>query len=99
MRPPRTVAARCAFAASYETLQEETYDLFGSLPGTIDDAWIEDDAQLGLRLDQHVRDRGAARNAFDDRYDADIDCDTNRWEQCARVFAREDVVARTSRSW
>ena len=78
---------------------KDTYDLFGSLPDTIDDAWIEDEALLGLRLDQYISERNAARNAFDARYNATIAPKDNRWEECANVFARRDVIDRLSRPW
>lgn len=78
---------------------KNTYDLFGSLPDTIDDAWIDDETQLGLRLDQYISERDAARNAFDARYNATIAPTENRWEECATVFARRDVVDRLSRPW
>ena len=78
---------------------KDTYDLFGSLPDTIDDAWIENETQLGLRLDQYISERDAARNAFDARYNATIAPSDNRWEECADVFARRDVVDRLSKPW
>ena len=81
------------------TRMKDTFDLFGSLPDTIDDAWIDDEAQLGLRLDQYKSEREQARNAFDVRYNEDIAADKNRWEECARVFARRDVVERLSKPW
>jgi superfamily II DNA or RNA helicase len=77
----------------------DTYDLFGSLPDTIDDTWIEDETQLGLRLDQYVSERDAARNAFDVRYNATIAPAENRWERCSQVFARRDVIDRLSKPW
>ncbi len=78
---------------------KNTYDLFGSLPDTIDDAWIEDETKLGLRHDQYISERDAARNAFDARYNATISPTENRWEECATVFARRDVVDRLSKPW
>lgn len=64
-----------------EQLGEGGAERLGHLADTIDDAWIHDETQLGLRLDQYISERDAARNAFDARYNATIFPTENRWEE------------------
>ncbi len=78
---------------------KDKFDLFGSLPDTIDDDWIEDEALLDAKLDQYIHLRDAARNAFELRYEKDVNPDENRWETCSRVLSRKDIEERMAKSW
>jgi len=78
---------------------KDRYDLFGGLPDTIDDAWIDSEAHLEEEMDRYLHLRDEARNAFDVRYGGTIDPDGNRWETCSRVFSRRDVVDKLSEPW
>ena len=77
---------------------KDRYDLFGSLPDTIEDDWIEDVEHLEEHLRQFTE-RKKRANAFEIRYASSVQPDGPGWEQCERVLARRDVVGRLSESW
>jgi superfamily II DNA or RNA helicase len=86
----------------YEVLSnrmKDKYDIFGGLPDTIDDDWIESEEKLEEMMDQYIHLRQNARNVFELRYDETIDPDKNRWELCAKVFGRRDVIEKLSEPW
>lgn len=86
----------------YEVLSrrmKDKYDIFGGLPDTIDDAWIESEAKLEEMMDKYVHLRQKARDVFELRYQSQIDADANKWEECSRVFARSDVMKKLSEPW
>ncbi len=78
---------------------KDRYDLFGSLPDTIDDDWIESIEALEAMMDKYLHLRQQARSAFEIRYEQTITPDRDRWERCARVLARRNVVDWLSRPW
>lgn len=78
---------------------KDKYDIFGGLPDTIEDEWIEDVARLEEMMDRYIHLRTAARNAFELRYEASLAPDAHRWDLCARVLSRQDIVARLSEPW
>ena len=78
---------------------KDKFDIFGGLPDTIEDDWIESVERLEEMMDQYVHLRQKARDVFELRYKETIDPDKNRWELCSRVLARKDVVAKLSESW
>jgi len=78
---------------------EDRYDIFGGLPDTIEDEWIQDIERLEEQMDRHIHLRKQAVDAFDVRYQATIDPEANRWELCSRVLSRQDVRDRLSESW
>src|SRR5262249_135102 len=73
-------------------------DLFGGLPDTIEDDWIESVEKLEAMMDQYIHLRQQGRDVFELRYKETIDPDKNRWELCSRVLARKDVVEKLSES-
>jgi len=73
--------------------------IFGSLPDTIEDDWIESVEELEERMDEYIHLRDQAHNAFEVRYHETIDPDKDRWELCSRVLSRRDVVDRLSAPW
>jgi superfamily II DNA or RNA helicase len=75
------------------------YDIFGGLPDTIEDDWIETEEKLEEMMDEYIHLRQQARDVFEMRYQETIDPDKDRWELCSRVLARKDVVERLSESW
>lgn len=86
----------------YEALSrrmKDRYDIFGNLPDTIEDEWIENVEELEKMMDQYLHLRKAARDAFELRYKRQVDPDKDRWELCARVLARRDVVNKLSLPW
>lgn len=67
---------------------KDRYDLFGGLPDTIEDDWIENVERLEAMMDEYVHLRRQARDVFELRYQATIDPDRDRWELCSRVLSR-----------
>jgi superfamily II DNA or RNA helicase len=78
---------------------KDKFDIFGGLPDTIEDDWIETAERLETMMDQYIHLRQGARDTFELRYKETIDPDQNRWELCSRVLARKDVVEKLSESW
>lgn len=80
---------------------KDKFDLFGGLPDTIEDEWIDNVARLEEELDKYMHLRAAAVNVFESRYQSaeSLAPDRNRWETCSRVLSRKDVVERLSRGW
>ncbi|MEI8388189.1 MAG: helicase-related protein, partial [Verrucomicrobiota bacterium] len=78
---------------------KDKFDIFGGLPDTIEDDWIDSVERIEEMMDQYVHLRQKARDVFELRYKETIDPDKNRWELCSRVLARKDVVEKLSESW
>ncbi|MBI3370539.1 MAG: DEAD/DEAH box helicase family protein [Betaproteobacteria bacterium] len=78
---------------------KDRYDIFGGLPDTIEDEWIETIETLEEMMDEYIHLRKRARDVFEMRYQETIDPDKDRWELCSRVLARRDVVDRLSVPW
>jgi hypothetical protein len=76
----------------------DRYDLFGSLPDTIDDDWIEDIEHLDDYLSQFTEKRAHA-NAFELRYGSTVEPKGPGWEVCERVLGRRDVIEKLSEGW
>jgi superfamily II DNA or RNA helicase len=85
----------------YERLSErmrDRYDLFGALPDTIKDEWIENIAQLGKEMDRYIEARRQA-TGFDIRYNTTLEPGANNWRNCAKVFARRDLDSLMGQGW
>jgi superfamily II DNA/RNA helicase len=78
---------------------KDRFDIFGGVPDTIEDEWIDNEEKLEEMMNEYIHLRQNARNAFEMRYKETIDPDRNRWELCSRVLARKDVVEKLSESW
>ena len=78
---------------------KDKFDIFGGLPDTIEDDWIENVERLEIMMDEYIHLRRKARDTFEVRYKETIDPDKNRWELCSRVLARKDVIEKLSESW
>lgn len=78
---------------------QDKFDIFGSLPDTIEDDWIESAEKLEAMMDTYIHLRQKSRDVFKLRYKETINPDTNRWELCSRVLARKDVVEKLSEAW
>jgi Helicase conserved C-terminal domain/SNF2-related domain len=79
---------------------QSQYDIFGSLPDTIEDDWIESRERLEEELDRYIIDRRKA-NAFDLRYADTVDLGegSQSWARCEKVLGRRDVMELLSRAW
>jgi hypothetical protein len=85
----------------YERLSERMrnrYDLFGGLPDTIRDDWIEDIETLGEKMDQYIEERRQA-TGFDLRYNDTIKPSDDAWRDCAAVLARRDLDNLMQQGW
>jgi superfamily II DNA/RNA helicase len=78
---------------------KDKYDIFGGLPDTIDDDWIDSEEQLAAMMDRYIHLRQKARDAFELRYRETIDPEKNQWDRCAKVLSRRDVEDRLSEPW
>lgn len=78
---------------------KDRYDIFGGLPDTIEDEWIENVERLEDIMDEYIHLRRKARDVFELRYHETIDPDRDRWELCSRVLSRHDVKDRLSLPW
>ena len=85
--------------AALSARMENVYDIFGSLPDTIEDEWIHDVETLNERLREFTSRREATANAFDFRYSDTINPEGPAWEKCERVLSRRDVVQLMSKGW
>ncbi len=86
----------------YTVLSErlrDTYDIFGSLPDTIDDEWIEDEEALKKRMNTYMHERKKAQDAFTVKYRGTVDPEAHLWERCASVLSRRDIVSKLSKPW
>ncbi len=78
---------------------KDKFDIFGGLPDTIEDEWIENVEQLDSEMDKYIHLRQKVRDVFEMRYQETIDPDKDRWELCSEVLSRRDVVTRLSKPW
>jgi hypothetical protein len=85
----------------YERLSERMrnrYDLFGGLPDTIRDDWIDDIETLGEKMDQYIEERRKA-TGFDLRYNDTVEPSGESWRDCATVLARRDFEDLMRQGW
>lgn len=86
----------------YNVLSErlrDTYDIFGSLPDTIDDEWIDNEEKLNARMNEYMHERKIAQDAFSVKYRGTLDPDAHLWERCATVLSRRDIISKLSEPW
>ena len=85
----------------YQRLSErmrDRYDLFGSLPDTIRDDWIEDIETLGEKMDEYINAQKDA-TGFDLRYQQATTATGDDWRDCAEVLSRRDFSELMSKPW
>jgi superfamily II DNA/RNA helicase len=85
----------------YERLSErmrDRYNLFGSLPDTIKDEWIDDIETLGEKMDEYI-DAQKQATGFDLRYMTSMEPSEKDWRDCSKVLSRRDFVELMSRGW
>ncbi len=85
----------------YERLSERMknrYDLFGSLPDTIKDEWIDDIETLGERLDEYINAQKTA-TGFDLRYTGTMMPPEKDWREFSEVLSRRDLATLMSMAW
>jgi len=85
----------------YERLSERMknrFDLFGSLPDTIKDEWINDIEHLGELMDQYINAQ-KKETGFDLRYNATLRPTDSNWRDCAEVLSRHDFDMLMRKGW
>jgi BMFP domain-containing protein YqiC len=85
----------------YERLSErmrDKFNLFGSLPDTIKDDWIEDIETLDEKMDQYIDDQKRA-TGFDLRYNAHLAASDKDWRDCAEVLSQRDFGTLMREGW
>jgi superfamily II DNA/RNA helicase len=86
----------------YNVLSERlkgAFDIFGSLPDTIRDEWIENEEELRERMKKYIHEREQAQNAFSVKYRSSLDTNAHLWERCQKVLSRRDIVNALNRPW
>lgn len=80
---------------------KDKFDIFGSLPDTLDDEWIDDQQQMDNDLDKYIERRATAKNAFEIRYQTrdSIDPGKDRWELCTKVLSRSELLGLLNDGW
>jgi len=85
----------------YERLSErmrDRYSLFGSIPDTIEDGWIEDIETLGEKMDEFINAQKKA-TGFGLRYTDTMNPDNQDWHSCTEVLSRRDFIELMSKGW
>jgi superfamily II DNA/RNA helicase len=85
----------------YERLSERMknrYDLFGALPDTIKDEWIDDIENLGTRLDDYINAQKTA-TGFDLRYTGTMMPPEKDWREFTEVLSRRDLATLMNAAW
>jgi hypothetical protein len=80
------------------TRMKDRFDLFGSLPDTIEDEWIEQIETLDEKLDDYINAQKRI-NGFDIRYNANLDAEEDEWRNCARVLSRQSIDTLMRNGW
>ena len=85
----------------YERLSErmrDKFNLFGSLPDTIKDEWIEDIETLDEKMDQYI-DAQKRATGFDLRYNAHLSPSDKDWRDCSNVLSQRDFGTLMREGW
>ncbi len=85
----------------YQRLSERMrnrFDLFGSLPDTIKDEWIEDIETLGEKMDEYINAQRTA-TGFDLRYNSTLSPSENDWRDCSKVLSQHDFETLMRQGW
>ncbi|MQV20280.1 helicase [Sinorhizobium meliloti] len=85
----------------YDRLSErmrDRFNLFGSLPDTIKDEWIENIETLGEKMDEYINAQREA-TGFDLRYKATAVPSDKDWRDCTQVLSRRDFAELMRAGW
>lgn len=85
----------------YDRLSErmrDRYDLFGALPDTIKDEWIDDIETLGEKMDEYI-DAQKQATGYDLRYNTTLTPSEKDWRDCSSVLSRTDFAQLMRKSW
>jgi superfamily II DNA/RNA helicase len=78
---------------------KDKFDIFGGLPDTIEDDWIESEKKLEEMMDKYIHLRNKTHDVFELKYQKTIEPDKNLWESCFKVFSRKDIIEKLSEPW
>ena len=85
----------------YERLSarmQDRFNLFGSLPDTIKDEWIENIETLGEKMDEYI-DAQKDATGFDLRYKTPHAPSEKDWRDCTEVLSRRDFAELMRSGW
>ena len=85
----------------YSRLSErmrDRFDLFGSLPDTIKDEWIDDIEELGAKMDGYI-DAQCEATGFDLRYRTSAEPSEKDWRECTEVLSRREFSQLMRTGW
>jgi hypothetical protein len=85
----------------YDKLSErmqDRYNLFGSLPDTIKDEWIEDIETIGEKMDEYI-DAQKQANGFDILYTSTMSPSERDWRDCSDFLSRRDFSELMTAGW
>ena len=77
---------------------QDRFDLFGSLPDTIDDSWIDDIESMDEKMDDFIDARKRA-TGFDLRYNDSLNADEDAWRDCSDVLSQRDFRKLMQGGW
>ena len=76
----------------------DRFDLFGSLPDTIRDEWIDDIETLGEKMDEYINAQREA-TGFDLCYNATAEPSDRDWRDCTEVLSQRDFAQLMRNGW
>ena len=85
----------------YERLSErmrDKFNLFGSLPDTIKDDWIDNIETLDEKMDQYI-DAQKRATGFDLRYNTHLTASDKDWRDCSNVLSQRDFGTLMREGW
>lgn len=85
----------------YERLSgrmRDKFNLFGSLPDTIKDDWIDNIETLDEKMDQYI-DAQKRATGFDLRYNAHLSASDKDWRDCSNVLSQRDFGTLMREGW
>ncbi len=85
----------------YERLSErmrDRYDLFGALPDTIKDEWIERIEELDEYMAQYIEERRQA-TGYDVRYNDSLRAAEHAWRDCEKVLSAKELEKWLRTGW
>ncbi|MER8748070.1 phospholipase D-like domain-containing protein [Mesorhizobium sp. M1050] len=86
----------------YDKLSErmkDRYDLLGSLPDVIEDAWIDDIEAMEEGFREFTRNRKSTADVFELRYGDFLSTDGADWQFCEQVLDKDEAMKVLSSGW
>ena len=77
---------------------QDRYNIFGSLPDTIRDEWIDDLENMDKKMDDYINAQENA-NGFDLKYRGTIYPSEQDWRDCTNVLSSSDFTSMMLSAW